>query len=63
MNVPSVRERVRLEGRDGEFIIVYVDRERQVADLIAAAGELHLEEDVPFSSILPPCGCDGSSIA
>lgn len=62
--MPSVRERVRLEGRDGEFIIVYVDFEHQVADLIAVAGALHLEEDVPFSSILPPCGSeDGMSTA
>jgi hypothetical protein len=60
MRMPSVPERVRLEGRDGEFIIVSVDRERQVADLIAASGGLHLEEDVPFSSILPPSGGDGT---
>lgn len=63
MLMPSVRERVRLEGRDGEFIIVNVDRERHVVDLIAVAGGLNLEEDVPFSSILPPCGGDGHSIA
>jgi len=54
MRMRSVRERVKLEGRGGEFIIVSVDRARQVADLIATTGALHLEEDVPFSSILPP---------
>jgi hypothetical protein len=59
MRMPSVRERVRLEGHAREFIIVSVDRERQVADLIAATGGLHLEEDVPFSSILPPGDGDG----
>ena len=63
MKVPSVRERVRLEDRDGEFIVVYVDRERQMADLITATGGQHLEEDVPFSSLLPPRSHDGTSTA
>jgi hypothetical protein len=62
MKMPGVRERVKLEDCNGEFIIVSVDRERQGADLIAAIGGLHLEEDVPFFSILPPSGGDGSSL-
>jgi hypothetical protein len=36
MEMLTVRERVRLEGRTAEFIIVSVDRERQLADLIPA---------------------------
>jgi hypothetical protein len=47
----SVRERVRLEGRSGEFLVVSVDRDRQVADLIATTDGIELEEDVPFSAI------------
>lgn len=51
MRMLSVRERVRLEGRTGEFLVVWVDRERQVADLVTTTDWADLEEDVPFSAI------------
>jgi hypothetical protein len=53
MRIPAVRERVSVEGRRGPFLVVAVDRDRQVADLIPAAEEGVLEEDVPFASIQP----------
>ena len=51
MKIPAVRERVRLKGRKGVFLVVGVDRERQVVDLISTSTGGHVEEDVPFASI------------
>jgi len=53
MKIPAVRERVRLKGRKGVFLIVGVDRERQVVDLISTTSTGHVEEDIPFDSLLP----------
>jgi hypothetical protein len=53
MRIPAVRERVWVEGRDGAFLVMAVDRERQVADLIPTVSEGTVEEDVPFAAILP----------
>jgi hypothetical protein len=53
MRIPAVRERVNMEGRKGVFLVIAVDRERQVAHLIPTTGpDVHLEEDVPFSRII-----------
>lgn len=42
-----------MEGRKGVFLVIAVDRERQVAHLIPTTGsDVHLEEDVPFSRII-----------
>ena len=38
-------------GRDGIFLVVWVDRVREVADLIPIREALNLEEDVPFAGI------------
>lgn len=53
MKIPAVRERVRVKGRSGTFLVVGVDRERQVVDLISATAGGHVEEDIPFSSLEP----------
>jgi hypothetical protein len=53
MRIPAVRERVQVTGRSGAFLVMAVDRDRQVADLIPTDGGQGLEEDVPFASILP----------
>lgn len=53
MRIPAVRERVHVTGRAGAFLVMSVDRDRQVADLIPTDGGRGLEEDVPFASILP----------
>ena len=53
MRIPRVRERVRLEGRDQEYLVVWVDLENRVADLIPAANGGDLEEGVPFHAIRP----------
>lgn len=53
MRIPAVRERVAVTGLRGAFLVMAVDRERQVADLIPTSGDRVLEEDVPFASILP----------
>ncbi len=54
MNIPAVRERVRVQGRNGAFLIIAVDRDRQVVDLIPTSGDGQMEEDVPFAALLPP---------
>ena len=51
MYVPRTRERVRLAGRKGVFLVVWVDEERQEADLIKLGDSEVLEESVPFSKI------------
>jgi hypothetical protein len=53
MRIPAVRERVQVTGRAGAFLVMAVDRDRQVADLIPTDDDQGLEEDVPFASILP----------
>jgi hypothetical protein len=53
MRFPLVRERVRVQGRDGTFVVLAVDRARGVANLVSAAKGGHMEENVPLSSILP----------
>lgn len=53
MKTPAMRERVRVKGRKGVFLVVGVDRERQVVDLISTTSGGHVEEDIPFSSIEP----------
>lgn len=53
MKIPAVRERVRVKGRKGVFLVVGVDRERQVVDLISTTTGGHVEEDIPFASIEP----------
>lgn len=53
MKLPAMRERVRVKGRKGVFLVVGVDRERQVVDLISTTSGGHVEEDVPFSTLEP----------
>ncbi len=53
MRFPVVRERVRVQGRDGTFVVLSVDRARGVANLVSHAKGGHMEENVPLSSILP----------
>jgi len=53
MKIPAVRERVRIKDRKGVFLVVGVDRERQVVDLISTSTGGHVEEDVPFASLEP----------
>jgi len=53
MRFPVVRERVRVQGRNGTFLVLSLDRARAVADLIPTAKGGPVEEDVPLASILP----------
>jgi hypothetical protein len=53
MRFPVVRERVRVQGRDGTFVVLAVDRARGVANLTSATKGGKVEENVPLSSILP----------
>ncbi len=53
MRFPVVRERVRVQGREGTFVVLSVDRARSVANLVSTAKGGHMEENVPLSSILP----------
>ena len=55
MRIPRVRERVVIHGRDGVFIVVWVDLMRRVVDLIPVNDGIALEEDVPFAGIQPLC--------
>ena len=52
MRFPVVRERVRVQGRTGTFVVVAVDRAREVVDIVSATRTSQVEENVPLSSIL-----------
>ena len=54
MYVPELRERVRVVGRSGEFLIVWVDQERQEVDLVRFPVGVFVEGGaVPFSKLKP----------
>jgi hypothetical protein len=48
MWIPSLRERVRVQGDRDAFLIVNVDHSRKLVDMISATGTRPLIEDVPF---------------
>ncbi len=52
MRFPVVRERVRVQGKEGTFLVLSVDRARGVADLMPAGKGKQIEKNVPLSSIL-----------
>jgi len=51
MYIPLVRERVRLQDRPGEFLVLRTDYERQVADVAGADDASMVEKNVPFASM------------
>jgi hypothetical protein len=53
MYVPRARERVSIDGHEGVYLVVWVDRELQVADLIPLHREAGLRESVPFLLLRP----------
>jgi hypothetical protein len=53
VRIPRVRERVRIDGRDDVFLVVWVDLECEVVDLIPIAEGGAVEESVPFRSVHP----------
>ena len=53
MRFPLVRERVRVQGRNGTFLVLAVDRAAGVADIVSTAKGSPAEKGVPLSSILP----------
>ena len=53
MYIPQGREQVKLTGRSGVFRVVWIDHERQRADLLPLDGPLTAEQNVPFSEIEP----------
>ena len=50
--IPAARQRVKIEGQTGVFLVVWVDSERCTADLIPLT-QGNLVETVPFSRIRP----------
>jgi len=54
MFCPSVSSRVRMNGRDGEFIIVRVYHHTSVVDLCTLAGDTDIERNVPFDQLSLP---------
>jgi hypothetical protein len=56
MRFPVVRERVRVQGRSGTFLVLSVDRARKVASVISSARGAQAEQNVPLDSILPLAG-------
>jgi hypothetical protein len=50
--VPGMRDRVRVEGNDEVFFVVYVDMRRRIADLVCGE-RVGFLSDIPFSAIRP----------
>jgi hypothetical protein len=50
-HIPRVRERVCVEGHDEVFLVIFVDRERALADMVSTERVGDLLECVPFSAI------------
>ena len=53
MYIPAMRERVAVSGQASLFIVVGMNREAEIADLVALVDKSFVEEDVPFSAIQP----------
>ena len=53
MYVPHVRERVRVAGRSGDFLVIQVDQERQEVDLVPFPVGVFVEGSFPFSKLEP----------
>jgi hypothetical protein len=53
MRFPVVRERVRVQGLEGTFLVLAVDRGHGFADLMPATKGGQILEKIPLSSILP----------
>lgn len=54
MYIPLARERVRLKGRAGQFVVLRADYARQVADLADINDAAELVQGVPFYLIFAP---------
>lgn len=48
-----VGERVRVEGREGEFMVLDVDPEKARIELLCLTPSAHIERDVPAAAIKP----------
>ncbi len=46
-------KRVRVNGEDGEFMVIRVDRSRNSADLMKMTGIRRVEEGVPLAALRP----------
>ena len=53
MYVPQAKERVKIIGRSGVFLVLRVDEEQQAADLFPFHFANFIEEGVPFSDLEP----------
>lgn len=53
MHIPAQRERVTIVGRNGIFLVVWVDHEEERADVVSLSRVSAVTENVPFSEIHP----------
>ncbi len=53
MWIPSIRQRVRVQGDPDTFLIVKVDHARKLVDMISTIGVCPLIQDVPFEFLEP----------
>lgn len=50
---PKMGQRVRVEGREGVFVVVKLDRDRRIADLMLDAGTHPIAREIAFEAIRP----------
>lgn len=53
MYVPSVVEKVRIQGSDEIFLVTRIDRQSENAHLIPLRGSSDQQIDIPFACIVP----------
>jgi len=53
MRIPAARERVGIEGHDGLFLVLWVDRETGTAEVIPVRGHDYRVLSVTFQQIRP----------
>ena len=53
--VPCMRDRVRVDGYDEIFFVIYVDTRRRTADVVCGQ-RVGFLSDVPFGAIHPAAG-------
>ena len=55
MKIPAVRERIRIEGEVGMFLVIWVDQETMTAEVIPLV-ERNEILSVPFTRVQPLLG-------
>ena len=51
MYIPEIGTRIKIDGRDGEFLLVHADEGQMVAAVVSLTGKRVLEEGIPVGDL------------